>query len=317
MKESADRAQNFIDLVNQRMDQPVREVEPMRDSGHFEGDFTVELGDINLADISRLRNQEDIQDVSTDIDAEIMDEVYSSVRNYAERRNNGYNTFRGLKAVEKGIPPAMITGAQPDTVEEWYEDFRNAGLTYDDEQEGETVTVEGEVFTEEAYHLMERLGEDENDEQAEEYIGQLFNSLSRRGKNQGEKLRGFLLMAETDYSVTEIAEKADTQRRTAYNWVNEWLEPDEETQNGEISLFRGEPSDRELTDFGKAAYDMIGNQYRRMDIASQMKAVMIENMEENRSDSEPVPYVPGNQAMVASHLDNPDIAADYMQRGEG
>lgn len=316
MKESSDRAQEFIDLVNQRMGQPVEDVKPMRDSGQFEGDFSVELGEIDLSEISRLRNQEDIQNVSSDIDAEIMDEVYGSVRKYTQGPNEGYNTFRGLKAVEKGVPPAMITGAKPETVDDWYEDFRNAGLTYSDTEEGETVTVEGEVFTEEAYHLMSRIGEDENDEQAEDYIGQLFNSLSKRNHNQGDKMYGFLLMAETDESITDIAEQVDTTRRTAYNWANEWLEPDEETQNGEISLFRGEPGDRELTDFGKAAYDMIGNQYRRMDIASEMKAAMIERMEENRDSSEPVPYVPGNQAMVASHLDDPSVAEEYMQREE-
>lgn len=315
MKESADLAQNFIDLVNQRMDEPIEEEDqPVRSGNQHQGEFNVELGEVDFSEISNLRNQEDIHDVSADIDAQIMDDVYHAVRTYTPGPNEGYNQFRALKALEKGIPPAMITGAQPETVEEWYEDFRNVGLTYEDREEGETLTTEGEIFAEEAYHFMSRIGKDENDEQAEEYLGQVFNSLSKRNHNQGDKLYGFVLMAETDDSMEEIGEKTNTTRRTAYHWANEWFESDEKTSKPTVTLFNGRPGNRELTDVGKAVYDMIGNQYRRMDIASEMKAAMIERLDYNRDELEPAPYVPGNQAMVASHLDDPSVVSDYMER---
>lgn len=312
MRESADRAQRFIDNINQRFDHPVDNNSAIPTGNEYSGELNVELGEIDLSDIAKLRKQESIENVARDIDAEIMDDIYASVRNNSSRVNNGYNEFRALKALEKEINPQMITGAKPETVEEWYEDFRNAGLTYPDEDE-EILTSEGQVFAEEAYHFMERVGKDEDDEQAEQYLGNLFNSLSRRSRNQGNRLYGFLLMAETDKSMSEIGEEAGTTERSAYNWANEWLTSGE-AENNTFSLLRGEPSDRELTDIGRAAYDMIGNQYRRMDIASEMKAAMIERLNQNRPEGEPAPYVPGNQEMVASYLSDPTVAEQYMEQ---
>jgi len=157
---------------------------------------------------------------------------------------------------------------------------------------------------------MEKVGEGEDDEKAEERLGNLFRSLSRKYDDQGNKMYGFLLMAETDESVPDIHEEVGTTRRTAYNWANEWLESEDDE---EIALMRGEPSDRELTDIGKAAYNMLGNQYQRMDATSEMKAEIIEQLEEQTSGEESVPYIPGNQEMVAQYTDR-ELVNRYMSR---
>jgi hypothetical protein len=308
MRESSDRAQDFLNTINTRFgrfdnDNAVEDMET-----GFEGDFRT-VGDFDIGNIRETSHQDDIQEVARNVDADIMDDVYSTVRNNSDGRHAGHNELRVLKAVEKEIPPGLITGADQRTIDQWYEDFRDAGLTYQ-EEDGEALTTEGEFFVEEAYRFMDKIGDGEDDERAEEVLGNLYSSLSRKYEDQGEKLQGFLLMAETDISIPDIPDRIDTTRRTAYNWANEWLESEE---NRDLALMRGEPSDRELTDLGRAAYNMLGNQYQRMDIASQMKAEMIERLDEQLPEEGTSPYVPGNNDMVAQYTD-PDLVETYMTR---
>lgn len=308
MRESADLAQNFLNTTANRFDGFSHGTALTTEENDFQGEIRTEGGfDIKQHDL--MTHQDDIQDVARNIDAEIMDNVYSTVRNNSNGRHEGYNNFRALKAVEKEIPPGLITGADPRTIESWYEDFRDAGLTYQDE-EGEMLTTEGEFFVEEAYRFMEKIGNGTDDKTAETNLGNLYSSLSRKYENQGEKLQGFLLMAETDMSIPDIPNTIDTNRRTAYNWANGWMEADDEH---DIALMQGEPSDRELTELGRAAYNMLGNQYQRMDTTSQMKAEMIEQLEERKPVSEETPYIPGNQDMVAQYTDN-SLVEKYMTK---
>ncbi len=305
MRESSDRAQNFLDTINSRNRDFDDENTLNTNSTEFQGEVRTE--DIDIDNIELADHQDELQDVARNIDAEIMDEVYSTVRNNSDGRHEGHNEFRVLKAVDQRGSPAVVTEADPRTIQQWYDDFRQAGLTYPG-QNGEVLTTEGEFFMEEAYRFMEKVGDGKEDKVAEERLGNLFRSLSRKYDDQGEKMYGFLLMAETDESIPDLHEEVGTSRRTAYNWVYGWLESEEDEG---IALMRGEPSDRELTDLGRAAYNMVGNQYQRMNTTSEMKAEMIEQFEEQREDDEPVPYVPGNQDMVAQYTDR-ELVDKYM-----
>lgn len=307
MRESSDRAQNFLDTINSRFGNFDDENTINTNGSGFRGEVRTES--IDMEDVDLMSHQDNIQEVARNIDAEIMDEVYSTVRNNSDGRHEGHNEFRVLRAVDKQVATTRTMDADRRTIEQWYEDFRRAGLTYPGEQ-GEKLTTEGEFFVEEAYRFMDKVGDGQDDEKAEDRLGNLFRSLSRKYDDQGEKLYGFLLMAETDESVPDIHEEVGTTRRTAYNWANEWLKSEDDD---EIALMRGEPSDRELTDIGRAAYNMLGNQYQRMDATSEMKAEMIEQIEETRTEDEPLPYIPGNQDMVAQYTDR-ELVDRYMSR---
>jgi len=308
MRESADQAQNLLNIISMQFGDFTEQeyVEPDRNG--FEGNINTQGVDTEDFDIPD--HDEDVQQVARNINAEIMDNVYGAVRNNSDGRHRGHNEFRALKAVEKEVPPGLITGADPRTIDDWYEQFRDAGITYQD-GENERLTTEGEFFVEEAYRFMNRIGKGADDEEAEEALGTLYSSLSRKYDGQGDKLYGFLLMAETDMSVPDIHEEVGTTRRTAYNWANEWIRS-EDDENDDIALFHGEPSDRELTDFGAAAYNMLGNQYQRMDTVSAIKAEAIEQLEEEESLDQ-LPFVPGNMDMVARYTDE-DLVEKYMTR---
>lgn len=306
MRESADRAQNFIDAINGRFDRLFKGGTFQTDRNNFEGEISIE-GDLELDNIDIPSHEATIQNVARDIDAEIMDNVYGAVRNNSGRRHDGHNELRALKAVERDVPPGLITGADPRTIKQWYDDFRQAGLTYEENGE-EYLTTEGEFFTDEAYRFMNKIGDGKDDEEAEEVLGNIFSSLSKRGENQGEKLYGFIMMAETNKSLPQIAEETSIKRRNLYNWKDDWMPSEDEDR---IALMRGKPSDRELTPFGNAAYNMIGNQYQRMDATSEMKAQVITHLDEAGMSGEQY-FIPGNEDMVAEYLDDSSLADEYM-----
>ena len=310
MRVSADDAQRVLDMLNSiHTDIEIEEIIDQSIKKH-QGTISTEI-DMDISQISSLGHTPKIEDVATDIDAKIMDNIFGSVRNNSDGRHQGYNGFEVFEALNNNEEISEITGADQRTIDNWYEDFQDAGLTYT-ENDSELLTTEGEIFLEESYRFTNEIGIDEEDEMATEYLGNIFSSLSRKYKDQGDKMNGFLLMAETDISLTDIAEDVDTSRRTAYNWSNEWF-GDDESDN--IPLFRGEPRERELTQAGRALYNMIGNQYQRIDTASQMKAEMINQLDDQMDSVDTRPFIPGNRDMVAQYTDS-ELVDRYMKRDE-
>lgn len=308
MRESADRAQKFLNTINGRLGEVLDENAFQTNSNGFEGEVTTN-GELDLNDIEIPSHNDSIQEVARDIDSEIMDDVYGAVRNNSSRRHNGYNELRALRAVENGVPPGLMTGADPRTIEQWYDDFREAGLTYGEDGE-EQLTTEGEFFIDEVYRFMNKIGGGKDDKQTEEALGNLFGSISKRREDQGDKLYGFMLMAETDKSLPQITEETDIKRRNAYNWADQWMPSEDEDR---IALMSGEPSDRQLTPFGHAAYNMIGNHYQRMDAVSQMKAEVITYLDEHGMTGDQY-FMPGNRDMVTPYLEDESLADEYMQQ---
>jgi len=313
MRVCADDAQKVLNMLNSiHTDIEIEGIVNQSDSEH-QGTINTEL-DIDISQISNLSHTPNIEDVATDIDAEIMDNIFGSARNNSNGRHEGYNRFEILKALEREDQIQQetiqtITGADPRTVDNWHEDFRKAGLTYNEEG-SEALTTEGEIFVEESYRFLDDVSLDADENPPAEYMGNIFSSLSRKYKDQGDKMCGFLLMAETDKSLTDIAGDVNTSRRTAYNWSNEWF-GDEESD--EIPLFRGEPGERQLTQAGRALYGMIGNQYQRIDTTSQMKAELIDQLDDQMEAGDTCPFIPGNRDMVAQYTDS-ELVDRYMMR---
>ena len=312
MRVGSDNAQKVLDMVNKIQSDFNLDGITEQHNTRYRGNINTK-GSIEISEITGLDHDEDIQDVATNIDAEIMDNVFGSVRNNSKGRHEGYNRFQVLQSLNREDQLQQetiqsILGADSRTVQNWYEDFRQAGLTYD-EDGSEELTTEGEIFLEETQRFLDDTNPDTGQISQVEYMGNTFSSLSRKYQDQGDKMCGFLLMAETDKSVTEISEEVDTSRRTAYNWSKEWFESETEDN----PLFKGEPRERELTQAGRSLYTMIGNQYRRMDTASQLKAELIDQIDEELEEGETRPFIPGNQEMVSQYTD-PGTVTQYMTR---
>ncbi|QKQ98225.1 hypothetical protein GKQ38_01675 [Candidatus Nanohaloarchaea archaeon] len=306
MRNSADDAQRVIDQATAKLGNFDVDIEAVREQKPEGSMQTLDSMD-ELMELAESSMPDSDIDISRDIDTEIMDEVYSALRTNADRRNDGYNQFRGLAAVEKGINPAMITGAKPETVDSWYEKFRDAGLTYT-ENGDEMLTTEGEIFMDEAYGFLDAIGKDQDTREVQEYIAEAFGSFSRRASNQEVPLTGFIYAADEEPSTSRIAEASDVSKRTVYNWMEKW-------NGGEgLGFIRGEPRDRKLTGRGLRAYEMVENQHRALDVASEMKASMIEELEEDRTGSDSLPFIPGNQQLVERYLDDSSLAEKYMER---
>lgn len=308
MRESADDPQRLINQSINQLDSI--STEAMEDlGGEHRGSFeTVDnIDDLRemASDVLRMSGTE----ISKDIDTEIMDEVYSSTRNNAERVNGGYNEIRALRAVDQGISPAMITGAKPITVRRWMEDFRDAGLTYPESGE-ESTTLEGEIFVGEYENFLRSQGLDPDNREDQEFLADIVASLSTRTSAQKvPPLEGFLYAAEDETSASEIADNVDVSKRTVYNWMKKW---NGDTEDG-LGLIAGEPRDRRLTHRGYDTYKMVKNQHDALQLASEMKAVMMEELEEQYDGGER-PLIHGNRAMVESYLENPELADEYMRQ---
>ncbi|WEL23482.1 helix-turn-helix domain-containing protein [Candidatus Nanohalovita haloferacivicina] len=304
MRESADDPQRLINQSISRLDQlSTEEVEEV-DRNH---QGTVETID-NIDSLRRLAKgalNRPAEEIARDIDTEIMDEVYSSNRNNSSRRNEGYNEIRALRAVNKGIDPKMITGAKPGTVEEWFEDFRSSGLTYPSD-EGEETTVEGEIFVNEYDNFLSNQGMDPESREAQDFVADVVGSLSRRSSAQKvTPLEGFLYAAEEEPSAAEIADSVDVSKRTVYNWMKKW---NGDSEDG-LGLIAGDPSDRRLTGRGYNTYQMVKNQHDALQLASEMKAQMMEELDERGIHNADI-Y--GNRGLVEEYLENPELADRYM-----
>jgi hypothetical protein len=297
MRESADQPQRVLNQMTADLSRYDLEGDGWDTGNGHEGEMITVDDEIDVSEIPDPGSHSP-RSLARQIDTEAMDLLYSSLRKSSDRINKGYNRMEGLRAVSEQIDAGMVTGAKPDTIQDWYDDFREAGLTYPDGT-GERLTSEGEIFVEELDSTARSLGLDQDE--ADEYFADLFGSLSRRGDNQGDKLKGFLMMADTDRSVTDIAVDVGTTRRTAYNWINEWIDGDGP------KLFRGEPGDRELTHQGREAYDLVDTQYSRLDIASQMKAEMIQQMDADAGEI----HVPGSRSLISSYLPEDESIQAY------
>lgn len=308
MRESADDAQRLVNQATANLGNIDTRTDSKFNVQHQGSIRTLDSIDelVEIAESSILNSEIDL---GRDIDIQLMDEIYSVLRNNSDRRNDGYNQFRGLTAVGNNISPQMITGAKPETVDKWYEQFRNAGLTYQEEGQ-EVLTTEGRIFLDEAYGFIEYAGEKPETREGQDYIADVLGSFSRRTSHQNSPLAGFLYAADQELSTSRIAEVADVSERTVYNWMKKWNGNEEDSLN----LIRGEPHDRRLTSKGRAAYEMIENQYGAIDIASEMKALMIEELEDRQTDTLVHPFVTGNQRLVSQYLDDPSLAEKYMVR---
>lgn len=305
MRESADDAQRVIDETTENLG--AFDTNVMGGKRQFSGSVETLNSMDELLELAEASIPERDFDISRDIDTEIMDRVYSALRNNADRRNQGYNQFRGLTAVGNDVPPEMITGAKPETVDSWYENFRDAGLTYQENGE-EILSTEGEIFLDEAYRFLDNVGRDPETREGQGYAADIFSSFGTRASNQSVPLTGFIYAADEEPSTEKIAEVADVSKRTVYNWMEKW-------NGGEgLGLIRGEPRKRRVTGRGRLAYEMVESQHQALDVASEMKASMIEEVEGERTGSEPRPFIPGNQRLVARYLDDSSLAEKYMQR---
>jgi transposase len=296
MREDADTAQEIINRAFPRL-KGIDDLETQaEETSNFEGQRKVISFELDDLDLQIVQEDEQKQDLHQRVSPQALNEIYSAVRNNSGRVNPGYNEIEALMAVENQISPQMVTGAAEKTIDEWYNRFREAGITYP-EQETEKLTTEGLYFLESSRKALNRMGRDWANKEDRETLGEIFTDLSPRNSTQGNKVYSFIMMADTNFSIEEISDQVDVSRRTAYNWAEEWFE----AEKG-FKMFKGSKSDRELTENGKIVYDTVKQQYKKIEMCSEFKAELIDQLEEHDAQ-EQVPYIPGNRDLVSEFTD--------------